>query len=31
MSVRSILSTVQLNGEINLETKAFSAPKLKKL
>ena len=31
MSVRSFLSTVHLNGETNLETKAFSMPKLKKL
>ena len=31
MSVRSFLSTVHLNGETNLETKAFSTPKLKKL
>ena len=31
MSVRIFLSTVHLNGETNLETKAFSTPKLKKL
>ena len=31
MSVRSFLSTVHLNGETNLETEAFSTPKLKKL
>ena len=31
MSVRSFVSTVHLNGRTNLETKAFSTPKLKKL
>ena len=31
MSVRSFLSTVHLNGEMNLETKVFSTPELKKL
>ena len=31
MSVESFLSTVHLNGGTNLDTKAFSTPKLKKL
>ena len=31
MSVRRFLPTVHLNREKNLETKAFFAPKLKKL